>query len=113
MFLTSIICEIVYAEIAPAFDSPQSLDQRLERLGITISSLDRGAAWEAGISFRRYRQSGGPKEHLIPDFLIAGHAMVHADRLAATDRGYLRRWFSDLKLLAPVDDGRTNGNIAS
>ena len=33
-----LICEIVYAEIAPAFDSPQSLDQRLERLGITQCS---------------------------------------------------------------------------
>jgi len=47
----------------------------------------------------RYRRSGGPREHLIPDFLIAAHAMVHADRLAATDRGYLSRWFNDLKLL--------------
>ena len=94
-----IICEIVYAEIAPAFDSPRSLNQQLENLGIAVLPLDRTAAWEAGMTFRRYRRSGGPREHLIPDFLIAAHAKVHADRLAATDRGYLRRWFDDLRLL--------------
>ena len=98
-----ILCEIVYAEITPAFDTPQSLDQRLESLGIAVTPTDRTAAWEAGMTFRRYRQSGGLREHLIPDFLIAAHAMVHADRLAATDRGYLRRWFSDLELLVPVE----------
>lgn len=94
-----ILCEIVYAEIAPVFDSPELLNQQLERLGIVVTPLDRTAAWEAGMTFWRYRQSGGPREHLIPDFLIAAHAMVHADRLAATDRGYLRRWFKDLKLM--------------
>ena len=32
--------------------------------------------------------------------LIAAHARTQADRLAAIDRGYLRRWFPDLKLFA-------------
>jgi len=37
---------------------------------------------------------------LIPDFLIGAHASVDCDRLAAADRGYLRRYFSDLELLS-------------
>lgn len=36
---------------------------------------------------------------LIPDFLIAAHAQIDCDRLAAADRGYLRRYFPELSLL--------------
>ena len=38
---------------------------------------------------------------MIPDFLIAAHAQVQANQLAASDRGYLRRYFPDLALLQP------------
>jgi hypothetical protein len=56
------------------------------------------------LSFRAYRDGGGPRENLIPDFLVAAHAMVQADRLAAVDRGYLRRYFSALPLLMPGNE---------
>lgn len=49
------------------------------------------AAFLAGETFKAYRKAGGPHQHLVPDFLIAAHAQIRADRLAATDRGYLRK----------------------
>ena len=71
----------------------------LNRLSISYEPISSEAAFLAGETFKAYRKAGGPRQHLVPDFLIAAHAQIRADRLAATDRGYLRKWFSDLPLL--------------
>jgi predicted nucleic acid-binding protein len=95
------VCDVVLAEIAPAFDSEQQALDLLERLGIRFDPLTAEAAFEAGRIFKIYRQEGGPRTHLIPDFLIGGHALRQANQLAAIDRGYLRRYFPRLKILTP------------
>lgn len=96
------LCEVVYAEIAPAFSESFELDSALQALGLELDPIGSAAAWLAGQTFKRYRDAGGPREHLIPDFLIAAHASVQADALAARDRGYLRRYFPALRLASPI-----------
>lgn len=51
--------------------------------------------------FRIYLQRGGKRGRVVPDFLIADHAQLHADGLLARDRGYYPDYFSNLNLLAP------------
>lgn len=94
-----VVCDIVYAEIAPAFPSKSDLDDVLEKLGAHFEPITTEASWLAGKTFRAYRRAGGPREHLIPDFLVAAHAQIQADHLAAIDRGYYRKYFAALSLL--------------
>lgn len=53
-----------------------------------------------GKDVRNYRQRGGPRTHMIPDFLIAAHANAATARLAV-DRGYFRPFFADLEVVQP------------
>jgi hypothetical protein len=94
-----VVCDVVYAELAAAFESEADLGVALRKLGIVFEGIQPATAWQAGRVFRTYRDAGGPREHLIPDFLIAAHAASQAQRLAALDRGYLRRYFPGLALL--------------
>jgi predicted nucleic acid-binding protein len=72
----------------------------LGQLAISYDPISPEAAYLAGQTFKNYRKAGGPRDHLVPDFLIAAHAQIQANRLAAVDRGYLRTWFPELELLA-------------
>ena len=94
-----VICPIAFAELAPSTPDASSLAAFLSELAISYSDLTPDTAHFAGSSFKRYRLAGGPRQHLVPDFLIAAHAQIQANRLAAIDRGYLRTWFPDLQLL--------------
>ena len=96
-----VLCPVAYAEIAPSVGDARTLDAFLGQLQIAYDPIRPEAAFLAGQIFRSYRHQGGPREHLVPDFLIAAHAQVQAQRLAAIDRGYLRRWFPRLTLLVP------------
>ena len=93
------ICPVVFAEMSPGRNSPSQLLKQFEALAIGYDDISTAAAHLAGCIHWKYRQEGGPRTHLVPDFLIAAHAEVQCDRLAAIDRGYLRRYFPRLKLL--------------
>ncbi len=100
---TVIISEVVYAETGAVFtDDRDLLDELLADLGIEVVGLGRDAAYAAGLIFASYRKAGGPRHHILADFLIAAHAGQHADRLLTRDRGFYRAYFPDLRLMAPA-----------
>lgn len=95
-----VISEVVFAELAAFFVRPGDLEHRLESLAIDLLPSSRATLFRAGQIFSAYRQQGGARTTMVPDFLIGAHALVQADQLASVDRGYLRRHFAGLQVLS-------------
>lgn len=96
-----IVSAVVVAELRPCFTSREALRAALELLGVELVPLSWEAAALAGEAWLKYRRAGGQREHLIPDFLIAAHALAASERLLTRDRGFYRRWFKELEILEP------------
>ena len=117
-----IVGEVVYAELAPWFEGPTELSHFLSPLGISIVMSSSDALHQAGVAFRRYARERGAfrcaecgaaldsvcpqcgsrqtrRQHIVADFMIGAHALVHAGRLLTRDRGYFGTYFPELELI--------------
>ncbi|MGH8507612.1 MAG: type II toxin-antitoxin system VapC family toxin [Gammaproteobacteria bacterium] len=95
-----IINECVLAEIRPAFRTGE-FDEFLADWQLKFVPSSKESAILAGKLYGRYLARGGRARRVLPDFLIGAHALLHADRLLARDRGYLRDYFAKLRLWQP------------
>ncbi|MDE0393490.1 MAG: type II toxin-antitoxin system VapC family toxin, partial [Gammaproteobacteria bacterium] len=102
-----VICDIVYAELAPAFPDRAALDDALSRINVTVSPLDASIAYDAGRRWLRYRRAGGTRNRIITDFLIGAHAVAAAERFLTRDRGFYRTYFPELAGRVPSGGRKT------
>ena len=117
-----IISEVVYAELAAQFPSAQDLEEFLRRTGVAMVPSQLEALYKASEAWSAYTSRRGqglqcprcgqnqtvacsacgspiqPRQRILADFLIGGHALKQADRLLTRDRGYYRTYFPDLRL---------------
>lgn len=117
-----IICELVYAELASQFFDEQELQAFLSDTGIRIAPSSEKALHLAGRSWKAYVRNKkitfqcpvcgkaisltcpeckSPikrRQHIISDFIIGAHALVHAELLLSRDRGFYKTYFKDLKI---------------
>jgi predicted nucleic acid-binding protein len=96
-----LVSSVALAEVRSFFSSDESCREALRGMDIRHSPIGEESSLLAGSIFRSYRREGGPRKTILPDFLIAAHAVTQADALATEDRGYLRRYFPAIRLLTP------------
>ena len=116
-----IVGEVVFAELAPAFADHVDARSFLDATGISYRPSSDEALHHAGTTFRAYLRrrvfkcpicgtgvdvacpscgtSVTGRQHLVADFMIGAHALVHAGRLLTRDRGYYATYFPELALV--------------
>jgi predicted nucleic acid-binding protein len=119
-----VACPAVYAEIAAAFPQAQEVEAFLQDLSVVLEGFEQPALVAAAQAWKRYAATRGqpgcpscgtrvaltcpscghplaPRQHVLADFLIGGHALAQADNLLTRDRGYYRTYFPGLTMFDP------------
>jgi predicted nucleic acid-binding protein len=97
-----IVCEAVVAEIRPALGSAEDVSNFLDDIGIEYEPCTLEAATLAGTMYAACLKNRDKANRVLPDFLVAAHAMTLADALLARDRGYYRDYFKNLLVIDPL-----------
>ncbi|MEO6780139.1 MAG: type II toxin-antitoxin system VapC family toxin [Bradyrhizobium sp.] len=100
---TLLINDVIYAETSIRFHSIDDFDAALARFGITVAPMPRAALFLAGKAFIQYRNAGGIRNGVLPDFFIGAHAEVDRLRLLTRDVRRYRSYFPNAMLIAPKD----------
>jgi predicted nucleic acid-binding protein len=84
---------VVYAELHTHDTAGPHIDAFLEKLGMQILHVSRLAAQGAAHAFRTYRERGGSKTGVLPDFFIGAHACLTATNCSPAMQGATRLIF--------------------
>ena len=91
-----LVCNIVYAELVHGFRNMSALDETLSEMGIPVSPISNDVAYNSGLRWSRYRQTGGSRNRILADSLIGTHGLHPANHFLTRDNGLYRTYFSDL-----------------
>jgi predicted nucleic acid-binding protein len=92
----------VWSEVRARFPDDASMHQAMAAADFQFDPGDRSIADLAGALWRSYRRSGGKRDRVLADFMIAAHALRRGRRLLTRDRGFYREYFRDLEILEPI-----------
>lgn len=95
------INDVVYAELSARYERIEDLEAFLAAAEVDVVPIPRPALFLAGKVFTQYRQAGGIRTGVMPDFFIGAHALVSGRPLLTRDIRRYRTYFPGLVLIAP------------
>ncbi len=96
---------VIYAEVAPSFESQLQFTQTLDTLNLVFSDITPAAAWRASQAYEQYRQNKGEQKMVLPDFYIGAQAEAMGWTILTRDQARFKTYFPLVRLIAPAING--------
>jgi predicted nucleic acid-binding protein len=96
------INQVIFAEIASNFRAIAQLEAVVSDLDLEFTGLTLEDSFRAGSAFRDYRRKGGPRQSILPDFLIGAQAAVRGWPILTRDPKRFASYFPEVELIDPL-----------
>jgi predicted nucleic acid-binding protein len=96
-----VINDIVYAELSTRYPTIEAFETVLASVPLKHRPIPKPALFLAAKAFRLYRQRGGTKTGVLPDFFIGAHAATTDAGLLTRDPSQVRSYFPGVVLVTP------------
>lgn len=96
-----LINDVIFAETSIRFPLIEDFEAALAEAGIAVAPMPRMALFLAGKASVQYRNAGGVRSSVLPDFFIGAHATVEQLPLLTRDTRRYRTYFPAVTLIAP------------
>ena len=94
---------IIFAEVSSGFPAVSYVSGLFDQFNFTIMPLELPECYRAGRAFAEYRQRGGTRSAILPDFLIGAQAEIRRWPLVTRDRKGFASYFPDLEIIDPLE----------
>lgn len=98
-----VINPVIFAETASGSPDLAAFEERLVELGLKVEPFDNSDAFRASVAFRAYRQNGGPRATILPDFMIGAQAANRNWPILTSDRKRFESYFPEVELFDPLE----------
>ncbi|MEH2612495.1 type II toxin-antitoxin system VapC family toxin [Bradyrhizobium sp. AZCC 1693] len=99
-----LINDVIFAETSIRFPMIEDFEAALAKAGIAVAPIPRMALFLAGKASVQYRNAGGTRSGVLPDFFIGAHAVVEQLPLLTRDMRRYRTYFPAVRLIAPESE---------
>ena len=93
--------QIIYGEASVPYATSAAFERILTNPWLKREDLPWDAAFYAGKAYLAYRQRGGGKANVLPDFLIGAHALAKGHSVLTRDPARFRTYFPSVTVIAP------------